>query len=105
MGEDIVWIISHVAGEKKCIISFFFDLTSWTLWVLLFLQAAHPTWKCSPSGQNLIGNVETYQHDQTIAIARERQHHIEATAWQLETFTQLERRTHDPGNSDTIWFE
>jgi hypothetical protein len=44
----------------------------------------------------LIDNVETYQHDQTIAIARERQHHIEAAARQLETFTQLERRTHDP---------
>eukprot|EP00978_Attheya_sp_CCMP212_P027362 scaffold91632_cov54-Attheya_sp.AAC.1 len=62
---------------------------------LFSFKAAHPTWKCSPSGQNLIDNVETYQHDQTIAIARERQHHIEAAARQLETFTQLERRTHD----------
>lgn len=53
-------------------------------------QANHPNWRSTESGQTLIDRVETYQHEETKALARERQHHMEAAARQLETLTQLE---------------
>ena len=55
-------------------------------------KAAHPSWKCNPSGQDLVDRLEQYQHDETAALARERQLHIEAAARQLETLAQMERQ-------------
>lgn len=55
-------------------------------------KAAHPTWKCSQSGQNLVDKVAQYQYNETVALTRERQLHIEAAARQLETLSQLEKR-------------
>mmetsp|Transcript_12819 Transcript_12819/g.27137 ORF Transcript_12819/g.27137 Transcript_12819/m.27137 type:complete len:1009 (+) Transcript_12819:43-3069(+) len=55
-------------------------------------KANHPSWKCnSPSGQDLVDRVETYQNQLAHALARERHAHIEAAARQLETFRQMEQ--------------
>lgn len=58
-------------------------------------KAVHPSWKCSASGQNLVDRVETYQHQQAVALAKERNYHIEAAARQLETLRLLEERQLD----------
>jgi len=55
-------------------------------------KSVHPSWKCSASGQYLVDRVETYQHQQAVALARERDYHIEAAARQLETLRILEQR-------------
>lgn len=55
-------------------------------------KAVHPSWECSASGQHLVDRVETYQHQQAIALDRERNYHIEAAARQLETLRLLEER-------------
>lgn len=58
-------------------------------------KAAHPGWKCSESGQKLVDRVDQYQREETAALSREQQLHIEAAARQLETLARLEqeRRT------------
>lgn len=53
-------------------------------------QSAHPNWKCSSSGQDLVNRMKIYQTQQAVALARERQHHIAAAALQLETLQKLE---------------
>lgn len=53
-------------------------------------QAAHPDWKCPPSGQTLVDRVEEYR---AAAMARERSLHVDAAARQLETLARLERQT------------
>lgn len=53
-------------------------------------QTAHPNWKCSPSGQHLVDRVEQYEREETAALGREQQLHIEAAARQLDTLAQLE---------------
>ncbi|CAB9510880.1 Autophagy-related protein 9 [Seminavis robusta] len=55
-------------------------------------KAAHPSWKCPESGQDLVERLEEYQEEESAALARERQLHIEAAARQLETLAQLERQ-------------
>jgi len=54
-------------------------------------KAAHPTWKPSLSGQNLVERVENYRKQQTLAFAREQEHHAQAAARQLETLRRLEK--------------
>jgi len=61
-------------------------------------KAVHPSWKCSTSGQHLVDRVETYQHQQALALAKERNHHIEAAARQLETLRLLEERQREKVN-------
>jgi hypothetical protein len=55
-------------------------------------KANHPDWRCTESGQTLLDRVETYKTEETKALARERQLHIEAAAHQLEVLKQLEQR-------------
>lgn len=55
-------------------------------------KAAHPNWKCNRSGQELVDKLEEYQKEESAALARERQLHIEAAARQLETLAQIEQR-------------
>jgi len=51
-------------------------------------KSNHPSWKCSSqSGQDLVERVETV----ALALARERQAHIEVAARQIETLRQLEQ--------------
>mmetsp|Transcript_5331 Transcript_5331/g.7673 ORF Transcript_5331/g.7673 Transcript_5331/m.7673 type:complete len:702 (-) Transcript_5331:639-2744(-) len=54
-------------------------------------KAAHPSWKCHASGQNLIDMIERYKHIEAHALAKERQHHIDAAARQLENLLLAER--------------
>lgn len=66
-------------------------------------KANHPSWKCSSqSGQDLVERVETYQNQVALALARERQAHIEAAARQIETLHHLEQRRHVPNESGGI---
>jgi autophagy-related protein 9 len=58
-------------------------------------QAAHPSWKCNPSGQSLVDRVEEYRQAELAAMSRERDLYIDAAARQLETLVQMERD--DPG--------
>jgi hypothetical protein len=53
-------------------------------------KSAHPHWKCPESGQQLLDRVEQYQREQTAALTREQQLHVEAAARQLETLALLE---------------
>jgi len=53
-------------------------------------KSAHPHWKCPESGQQLLDRVKQYQRQETAAISREQQLHIEAAARQLETLARLE---------------
>jgi hypothetical protein len=54
-------------------------------------KAAHPHWKCPASGQHLVDRVEHYRREETAAITREQQLHMEAAARQLETLARLEQ--------------
>jgi Autophagy protein ATG9 len=65
-----------------------------------FLQASHPSWQCSASGQSLVDRVAQYERDETHAFSREQQLHIDAAARQLETLARWEqqRRTPDAFN-------
>ena len=52
----------------------------------------HPNWKCSLSGQHLLDKVEQYRcKEETAALTREQQLHMEAAARQLEIFSALEK--------------
>jgi hypothetical protein len=62
------------------------------------LQEAHPSWKCSPSGQNLVDRVEQNEREETAALDREQDLHREAAARELET---LERIEEGRGDSDS----
>ena len=53
-------------------------------------KASHPQWKCPESGQQLVDRVAQYQREETAALSREQQLHIEAAARQLETLARLE---------------
>jgi hypothetical protein len=55
-------------------------------------KAAHPHWKCPVSGQHLVDRVEHYRREETAAITREQQLHLEAAARQLETLARLEQQ-------------
>ena len=55
-------------------------------------KAAHPSWKCSPSGQSLVDRVEEYRQAELAIMSRERDLYIEAAARQLETLVELEGR-------------
>jgi hypothetical protein len=55
-------------------------------------QAAHPGWKCSPSGQSLVDRVEEYRLAELAAITRERGLYIDAATRQLETLAKLEQQ-------------
>eukprot|EP00814_Leptocylindrus_danicus_P022481 CAMPEP_0116009500 /NCGR_PEP_ID=MMETSP0321-20121206/3467_1 /TAXON_ID=163516 /ORGANISM="Leptocylindrus danicus var. danicus, Strain B650" /LENGTH=478 /DNA_ID=CAMNT_0003478469 /DNA_START=899 /DNA_END=2335 /DNA_ORIENTATION=- len=55
-------------------------------------KAAHPTWRCSSSGQTLVDRLEVYHREQKAALAKERQHHIEAAAKQLEMLLLIEKQ-------------
>lgn len=55
-------------------------------------KSNHPSWKCSSSGQNLVDRLEQYRREETAALRREQELHIEAAARQLETLAQLETR-------------
>ena len=66
-------------------------------------KANHPSWKCSSqSGQDLVERVETYQNQVALALARERQAHIEVAARQIETLRQLEQMRHIQNESDGV---
>ncbi len=58
-------------------------------------KTVHPGWKCSSSGQDLVDRIETYQAQQAVALAHERQHHISAAARQLETLRKLENQVEE----------
>ncbi|KAL7527999.1 hypothetical protein ACHAXR_005866, partial [Thalassiosira sp. AJA248-18] len=53
-------------------------------------KGVYPNWTMPPSGKNLVDQVESYRHQQDIALARERRLHIDAAAAQLETLRRLE---------------
>ena len=59
-------------------------------------QAAHPNFKCPPSGQSLVVRFEEYRKAELAAISRERELHIDAAARQLETLARLEEKEHSP---------
>jgi autophagy-related protein 9 len=61
-------------------------------------KAAHPSWKCNPSGQSLVDRVEEYRQAELASISRERDLYIEAAARQLETLVKLE----DQGNKSSL---
>jgi len=65
-------------------------------------KAAHPNWKCSSSGQNLIDRISSYQQQQEQALAREIQPHIEAAARQLETLRRLESNNRGQPRQDNL---
>ena len=56
-------------------------------------KATHPSWKSTVSGQTLVDRLENYREIETIALAREQEHHMEAAAKQLETLLQMEQHT------------
>ncbi|KAL9183655.1 hypothetical protein ACHAXT_004511 [Thalassiosira profunda] len=53
-------------------------------------KGVYPNWKMPDSGKNLVDQVESYRHQQDIALARERRLHIDAAAAQLDTLRRLE---------------
>lgn len=53
-------------------------------------KGSYPNWAMPPSGKKLADRVETFRHQQDIALARERSLHIEAARAQLETLRLLE---------------
>eukprot|EP00581_Thalassiosira_minuscula_P013305 CAMPEP_0183714190 /NCGR_PEP_ID=MMETSP0737-20130205/8809_1 /TAXON_ID=385413 /ORGANISM="Thalassiosira miniscula, Strain CCMP1093" /LENGTH=939 /DNA_ID=CAMNT_0025943095 /DNA_START=322 /DNA_END=3141 /DNA_ORIENTATION=- len=53
-------------------------------------KGCYPNWTMPPSGKNLVDRVESFRHQQDIALARERRLHIDAAAAQLETLRRLE---------------
>jgi autophagy-related protein 9 len=55
-------------------------------------KEAHPSWKCSESGQHLVDQVEEYKKVELAARSRERELHIDAAARQLETLARLEQQ-------------
>lgn len=55
-------------------------------------KSSHPCWQSTESGQTLLDRIEEYKNNETMEMARERQHHIEAAARQLETLAQLEQQ-------------
>jgi hypothetical protein len=55
-------------------------------------KSNNPGWPCTESGKPLVDRVEKFKTEEEEALARERQHHIEAAAHQLEILTQLEPR-------------
>ena len=64
-------------------------------------KAAHPSWKCSPSGQSLVDRVEEYRQAELATMSRERNLYIEAAARQLETLVELEGRGNTSGRDQT----
>ena len=54
-------------------------------------KASHPSWKCSSSGQDLVDRLQQYQEEESAAMVRERQLHIQAAGRQLELMAQLEQ--------------
>lgn len=62
-------------------------------------QAAHPTWKCSPSGQSMVDRLEEYKQTELAAISRERDLYIAAAARQLETLAKWEEFQHSPSSA------
>lgn len=54
------------------------------------MQDAHPSWTCSPSGQNLVDRVEQIDREEAAALARELDLHRVAAARQLETLERIE---------------
>jgi len=60
-------------------------------------KIAHPSWKCSSSGQDLFNALDKYQQEENAAMVRERQLHIQTAARQLELMAQLEQ--HIPGSA------
>jgi len=66
-------------------------------------KTAHPNWKCPESGQNLVDRVEQYQREETAALGREQQLHIEAAARQLDTLARLEgQRNYAPSPLEAV---
>jgi len=53
-------------------------------------KGVYPDWSMPPSGKNLVDQVESFRHQQDIALARERSLYIDAAAAQLETLRRLE---------------
>mmetsp|Transcript_8745 Transcript_8745/g.18966 ORF Transcript_8745/g.18966 Transcript_8745/m.18966 type:complete len:814 (+) Transcript_8745:3-2444(+) len=53
-------------------------------------KGVYPNWTMPPSSKNLVDQVESFRHQQDIALARERRLHIDAAAAQLETLRRLE---------------
>jgi len=58
-------------------------------------KTVYPDWKCASSGQDLVNRMESYQSEQAIALARERQHHITAAERQLATLREIELQDRD----------
>jgi autophagy-related protein 9 len=59
---------------------------------LFNFKEAHPSWKCSESGQQLVDQVEEYKKAELAARSRERELYIDAAARQLETLARLEQQ-------------
>ena len=53
-------------------------------------KGVYPNWTMPQSGKNLVDKIESFRHQQDIALARERRLHIDAAAAQLETLRRLE---------------
>jgi len=53
-------------------------------------KGVYPHWTMPPSGRNLVNKVESFRHQQDIALAGERRLHIDAAAAQLETLRRFE---------------
>jgi hypothetical protein len=58
------------------------------------VQSCYPHWQCPTSGQTLIDRLEDYKREETAALRRERQMHIDVMALQLETLARLEGLRH-----------
>lgn len=53
-------------------------------------KGVYPNWTMPISGRNLVEKIESFRHQQDVALARERRLHIDAAAAQLETLRRLQ---------------
>jgi autophagy-related protein 9 len=69
---------------------------------LFNFKEAHPSWKCSESGQQLVDQVEEYKKAELAARSRERELYIDAAARQLETLARLEQQQRREPSQDPL---
>ena len=54
-------------------------------------KGCHPSWRSTKSGQHLLDRVENFKTEETFALMREQQLHVQAAARQIETLEMLEQ--------------
>jgi hypothetical protein len=64
------------------------------------LQAAHPSWNCTPSGQHLVDAADRNRQLESSAMVREQDLHRAAAARQLETLERIEEGRVDSTERD-----